>query len=86
MTQARMVPNFTPDRQVDGFRIFQIRPGSIFQKLGLRNGDVIQRVNGIKLDDPTKGLELFTALKNLSNFTIDLKRNNVNMTMTYTVK
>lgn len=86
MTQARMVPNFTPDREVDGFRIFQIRPGSIFQKLGLRNGDVIERVNGIKLDDPAKGLELFTALKNLSHFTIDLKRNNANMTITYTVK
>ncbi len=81
-----MVPNFTPDRQVNGFRIFQIHPGSIYQKLGLRNGDVIQFVNGIKMDDPTKCLELFSALKDRSNFTIDLKRRNQKMTFTYNVR
>lgn len=86
VTQARVVPNFTPDRQVDGFRMFQIHPGSIYQKLGLRNGDVIQFVNGIKMDDPTKGLALFQALKNQSSFTIDLKRRNQKMTFSYDVR
>lgn len=86
VTEARMVPNFTPDRQVDGFRIFQIRPGSIYQQLGLRNGDVIEMVNGIKLDDPTKGLELFQALKSQSHFTINLKRYNNKMTFNYDVR
>lgn len=86
VTKARMVPNFTPDRQVDGFRIFQIVPGSIFQKLGMRNGDVIQQVNGVRMDDPTKGLELFQALRNQSHFTIDLKRMNQRVTNTYEVR
>lgn len=86
VTQARMVPNFTPDRQVNGFRIFRVKPRSVFRELGLRNGDVIQEVNGIKLDDPTKGLELFQTLRDQSNFTINLKRGNQKMTFTYTVK
>jgi len=86
VTQARMVPNFTQDRKVDGFRIFRVRPKSVFRELGLRNGDVIQEVNGIKLDDPTKGLELFQTLREQSNFTINLKRGNQKMTFTYTVK
>ncbi len=86
VTQARMVPNFTPDRQVDGFRIFRVKPRSVFRELGLRNGDVIQEVNGIELDDPTKGLELFQTLKDQSNFTINLKRGNQKMSFTYTVK
>lgn len=86
VTKARMVPNYTPDRKVDGFRIFQIVPGSIFQMLGLHNGDVIQQVNGSSMDDPTKGLELFQAIKNQSHFTIDLKRMSKSITMTYDVR
>ncbi len=54
--------------------------------LGLRNGDVIEMVNGIKLDDPTKGLEMFQSLKNQSHFTINLKRYNNKMTLTYDVR
>lgn len=86
ITTVRMVPNFTKDRKVDGFRVFQIKPKSIFQKLGLRNGDVLHRINNIELNDAQKGMEAFTTLRNRTSFTIDLKRRNRNMTFTYEVK
>ena len=86
ITQARLTPAFTPDRQVEGFRVFSVKQGSLFQKLGLRNGDVIQRVNGTMLDDARKGLELFQTLKDQSHFTIDLKRGNEKKTFNYDVR
>ena len=86
ITQARLVPNFGPDRKVDGFRIFRVRPGSLFQNLGLKNGDVIHRVNGVELDDAQKGFEFFQTLSDQSNFTIDLKRGNDRKTFKYDVK
>ena len=52
-TQARAVPYFEDGKTV-GFRVFAIKPGSVFEKIGLQNGDVIQRVNGVELTDPTK--------------------------------
>jgi len=86
LTQARLVPNFNQDRQVDGFRIMRVRGKSIFYELGLRNRDIIQRVNGIVLDDPAKGLEFFQMLKDQNKFTIDLKRNNESVSFNYEVR
>ena len=77
---------FTPDGQVDGFRVYRLRPGSLFMKLGLRNGDVLQRLNGAELDDASKGMQYLQTLKDLSSFTIDFKRGGKKMTYNYEVK
>lgn len=54
---CRIVPWFNGG-DLDGFRIFAIRPGSRFQQLGFENGDVVRRVNGKssfqKVDDRTR--------------------------------
>lgn len=34
------------DGQPDGLMVYGIRPTSIFRKVGLRNGDIVQQVNG----------------------------------------
>src|SRR5262249_7855987 len=38
--QARIVPAFK-DGQAQGFKLFSIRPDSIYTKIGIQNGDVI---------------------------------------------
>jgi len=73
-TQARAVPFFQDGKTV-GFRVFAIKPGSVFEKIGLQNGDVIQRVNGVELTDPGKALSLFTELQNEGHVALDLERN-----------
>ena len=50
-TQVRAVPNFK-DGKADGFRLFSIKRGSIFDKIGLKNGDVIHQINEYELNDP----------------------------------
>ena len=86
ITQARLTPAMGPDRKMEGFRVFSVRQGSIFQKLGIRNGDVIQRVNGVVMDDAKKGFEMFQTLKDQSHFTIDLRRGSEKKTYTYDVR
>lgn len=71
--QSRMVPNFVGG-QVNGFKIFAIRPGSIFQQLGLKNGDVIERINGTQINSVEKALPMLQLLKTESNITIDMTR------------
>ena len=44
-TQIRAVPHFEGG-QSTGFRLFAIRSGSLFDKIGLKNGDIIQEING----------------------------------------
>jgi len=44
LTQVRIRPYFSEGKP-DGFLVSRIKQGSIFQKMGLKNGDVIQGVN-----------------------------------------
>lgn len=85
LTQARVVPHFKDGKTV-GFRIFAIQPGSIYTKLGLKNNDIIARVNGVLIDDPTKGLQLFNALKTESKIELDIERTGVKRSLKYDIK
>src|SRR5262249_16037424 len=44
-TQARIVPSFQNGKS-NGLKMFSIKPGSIYSKIGMQNGDVIQKING----------------------------------------
>ena len=48
LTQARAVPFFKEGRAV-GLRMFAIRAGSLFEKIGLQNGDVLKTANGFTI-------------------------------------
>lgn len=78
--QARMVPNYD-NGQVDGFKIFGIRNGSIFKDLGLQNGDVINRINGTQIDSIEKALPMLQLLKTENSHTIDITRKGQKQTM-----
>ena len=48
--------------KVVGFRIQPGKDRSTFDTLGLVPGDVVTEINGVVLDDPSKGLQAFEAL------------------------
>jgi general secretion pathway protein C len=85
MTQMRAVP-YLRDGKNMGFRVFNIRSGSIFERMGLQNGDVISRVNGTELTDPSKALGLLEDMQTADEIRIDLLRKNSPTTFTYTVR
>jgi general secretion pathway protein C len=86
LTDVRAVPNVGKDGVTDGFKVFAIRKGSLFDKIGLQNNDVLKRINGIEIDSAEKGLELFQALKNETSFNVDLMRQSQKTTMRFTVQ
>jgi len=49
LSSARIVPQYF-DGQMQGMRVDAIKPDSVFQKVGLQNGDIITEVNGIVID------------------------------------
>lgn len=85
LTQARLVPNFTGG-VADGFRIFSIVPTSLFDKVGLRNGDIIHSVNGVELKDPEKAFQMYQLLKDSERFVIDLFRAGQKLSLNYEVR
>ena len=85
MTQLRVVPNFT-EGQPDGFKVFAIRPGSLFARIGLENGDVIKTINGIEIQNPEQAFEAYQRLSSETNIRIDLVRRNENKTLSYEIR
>ena len=72
--QARIVPAFK-DGQSEGFKLFSIRPDSLYSKIGIVNGDVIRRINGYDMNSPEKALEVYQKLRDSSRIDIELDRN-----------
>ncbi len=79
ITQARVVP------QKDGLRFFGIRPNSIFYKIGLRNGDILHRINDVELNNVENALGLFGELRNQTEFFINFTRRGKKYTYEYVV-
>jgi len=85
MTDARLRPNVAGGKE-EGYALSEIKPGGIYQSLGLQDGDVLLRINEYDISNPEKALQAFTALKGLDRVQIDLIRSGSRMTMTYQIK
>jgi general secretion pathway protein C len=83
--QARIVPAFK-DGQAEGFKLFSIRPDSLYSKIGIVNGDVIKRINGFEMNSPEKALEVYTKLKDANRIDIEVDRNGTTLRKTYNVR
>lgn len=83
-TEVRIVPYFKAGK-VAGMKILSVKPGSLIGKLGIKRGDILEKVNGRELDVKT-GMQLFNELKDQKNFTIDLVRGGQNKTLEYEIR
>jgi type II secretion system protein C len=85
VTQMRAVPYLKDGKSV-GFRVFNIRAGSLFERMGLKNGDIIQSVNGSELNDPSRALALLDEVQTADEIRIDLLRDDHPNTLTYAIR
>lgn len=84
-TQARIVPSFK-NGESQGFKIFSIKPNSLFTKLGIQNGDVIKRVNGFDINSPDKALEIYSKLQSSNRIEIEFERGGSPTRKTYNIR
>ena len=85
MTDARMLPAMK-DGKVEGFRISEVKPGVLFASVGLKNGDLLVRINEFPLDSPEKATQSLMALEGQSRRKLDLVREGSPATMTYDIR
>jgi general secretion pathway protein C len=85
LTDARLLPNIKNGKQ-EGFKILEVRPGGIYESLGLRNGDILLRVNNLEISNPEVAIQALSALRGMDTVTLDIIRDNVKMTMTYEIE
>lgn len=83
-TDIRAVPYFK-NGKADGFKLINVKGGSLFEKLGLRRGDILRSINGTTLDIQT-GLQTFNTLKNEASFTLEVERRGLEQTFNYQIQ
>lgn len=83
-TEIRAVPNFE-NGKVSGMKVLSIKPGSIFSKLGIKRGDVLQQINGMDLD-VKQGFQIFSQLKDQKNFNMNVQRDGAKTTLEYEIR
>jgi general secretion pathway protein C len=85
MTQLRAVAEVEDGRPA-GFRLFQIDGESIFRRLGLQDGDVVQRVNGHPIGDPATLLAFLGRLRTEPRVALDIRRGGQSRTLVYDLR
>ena len=85
-TQARAMPYSSPDGDEYGFRLFSIKPQSLVDRIGLKNGDIVQRVNGVEISDPSTAFSLLQELQGRSQVKVDVMRNHQPVTLSYEIQ
>jgi general secretion pathway protein C len=73
---------FMPNGQLKGYRVFPGRNRQQFMALGLRPGDLVTEINGVALNNPAQGMEIFRTLSESSQVTVTVERNGQNQTIT----
>jgi general secretion pathway protein C len=84
-TAARFVPSMK-DGKANGFKLYAIRPNSIFGKLQFQNGDTITAINGSDMSTPDAALALYTKLRNASHLSAQVERRGEKVTLDYTIR
>lgn len=54
LSQSQVVPKFEDGSQMVGLEVSVIQAGSLFEEIGLENGDVITEFNGVPVDSQAK--------------------------------
>ncbi len=73
LSQAQVRPYFNAGVP-DGFMVTSIRPGSLYQKMGISNGDIIQEVDGRKIQTADDLTGLLNTLKSSNDISLVIKR------------
>lgn len=69
-----------------GYRVSPGRDRQLLSRFGLRAGDVVTMVNGVRLDNPLKGLEIIQNLQTAGQVNIEVMRNGVTQGFSFAVE
>lgn len=71
--QMRALPHFV-NGKTDGFSISNVAAGSVFEQLGLQNGDLLTEIDGQPVTNPMQALGLMQAVQTASSIDLTINR------------
>ena len=85
MSQVKVRPHFK-DGKPDGLLLSHVQQNSIFNEMGLQNGDIVKGVNGKEIQSVDDALKFYDSLKSSTSVEIQIERQNDMMTIGYQIK
>lgn len=73
-------------KQIQGFKVLSIKKGSAFDKLGLRAGDVIKKVNNIELKSYESAFKFYNNINKYDSLQITVNRRGNTMEIDYEIE
>ena len=84
-TDARLVPNIKQGKQ-QGFLLSEVKVNGLYHNLGLKNEDIILKINGRDITSPERALQILTAIKGLDRVELNIIRKNKKQTLNYFIR
>ena len=81
---ARVLPS-AKGGVANGFKIYAVKPGSIFARVGLTNGDTLTAIDGHPLDTVDRALEAYSALRTANRIELGVIRRGTPFTLVITI-
>lgn len=68
-SQARIMPRYEAG-QMTGVQLNAVKPGSLFEQIGIQSGDTITQFNGIQITSPEESQQLMRELSEAKQFNV----------------
>lgn len=82
LTQVRIRP-LVKNGKPDGLVLSHVKRGSIFSKLGLKNGDVVKRIDDKEIKSPDDAFAFYNRLKSGAELSLEIRRGSEMKTLNY---
>lgn len=86
MTQVKITPKMGEDGRQEGLSMSNIKPNSIFRRMGLRNGDVLKSVDGQEIQSVDDALKLYENLRSADSVAVQIQRRGTERTIEYNIR
>lgn len=85
MSDARLLPS-VKEGKVEGFKVSEVKPQGVFAAVGLKNGDILVKINEFPIDSPEKAIQSFVTLKGQNRIKLDLIRDGAPTSLAYDIR
>lgn len=82
---ARVMPS-SKNGEPNGFKLYAVRPSSVYAKLGFANGDTLHAINGMELNSMDKAMEVYSKVRDAQSLQVNVTRRGKPVTLNYTIR
>jgi len=82
---ARVMPS-SKNGEANGFKLYAVRPNSVYSKLGFSNGDTINAINGMELNSMDRAMEVYAKVRDAQSLQVVVTRRGKPVNLNYTIR